>query len=52
MEYPSHNLPPPECYAPSYTRENHLGDVLGSEMAVFNWTLPETPAKKCVLRIR
>lgn len=50
--YPSKGLPPPECYSPSYTRENHLGDVKGSEMATFNWTLPDKASKKCVLRIR
>ena len=52
IDYPSKGLPPPECYSPSYTRENHLGDVKGSEMATFNWTLPAKAAKKCVLRIR
>ncbi len=52
IEYQSHKKPPPECYTPSYTRENHLGDIKGSEMSVFNWTLPHVAAKKCVLRIR
>ncbi|CAF1149931.1 unnamed protein product [Adineta ricciae] len=52
IEYPSHNQPAPECYSPSYTRENHLGDIAGSDMPVFNWTLPNISAKKCVLRIR
>ncbi len=51
VEFPSHDKPP-ECYTPSYTRENHLGDIEGSEMAVYNWTLPDLPAKKCVLRVR
>ena len=50
--YPSLGQPAPECYVPSKTRENHLGDVLGSEMSTYNWTLPSLPAKKCVLRIR
>jgi len=52
IEYPSRNMTPPECYSPPYTRENHLGDTFGSEMSVFNWTLPDIAAKKCVLRIR
>jgi hypothetical protein len=51
-EYPSHGVPAPECYAPPYSRENHLGDILGGDMSVYNWTLPNTPANKCVLRIR
>jgi hypothetical protein len=50
--FPSLGQPAPECYTPSYTRENHLGDILGSEMSVYNWTLPSVPASKCVLRIR
>jgi hypothetical protein len=49
---PSLNQPPPKCYTPSKTRENHLGDVLGSEMSTYNWTLPSVAASKCVLRIR
>ncbi|CAF2921691.1 unnamed protein product [Rotaria sp. Silwood2] len=52
IEFPSHNQPPPECYSPSYTRENHLGDASGSDMPVYNWTLPNISAKKCVLRVR
>ncbi|UJR30759.1 hypothetical protein I4U23_018279 [Adineta vaga] len=52
IEYSSHNQPAPECYTPPYTRENHLGDMSGSDMPVFNWTLPNISAKKCVLRIR
>ncbi|CAF3463759.1 unnamed protein product [Rotaria sp. Silwood1] len=52
IEFPSHNQPPPECYSPPYTRENHLGDVYGSDMPVFNWTLPNISANKCILRVR
>ncbi len=52
MTFPSFGQPPPECYLPSHTRENHLGDILGSEMSVYNWTLPNIVANKCVLRIR
>jgi len=51
-EYPSQNRPAPDCYSPSYTRENHLGDVKHSEMATFNWTIPTTSSTKCLLRIR
>ena len=51
-EYPKLNQPAPECHSPAYTRENHLGDVRGSEMAVFNWTVPRTISNKCLLRIR
>ena len=52
MTFSQHNVPPPECYTPSYTRENHLGDVRGSEMSVYNWTVPDSAASKCVVRIR
>ncbi|CAF3985134.1 unnamed protein product [Rotaria magnacalcarata] len=52
IEFPSHNQAPPECYSPPYTTENHLGDIQGSDMAVYNWTLPSTSAAKCVLRVR
>ncbi|CAF1222132.1 unnamed protein product [Adineta steineri] len=52
VEYPSLNQPAPECYTPPYTRENHLGDIFGSDMPVYNWTLPNISAKKCVLRVR
>ncbi|CAF0997043.1 unnamed protein product [Didymodactylos carnosus] len=53
VEYKSNSIyPPPDCFTPSYTRENHLGDTFGSDMPVYNWTLPNINAKKCVLRIR
>jgi hypothetical protein len=50
--FPSNGQPAPECFTPSHTRENHLGDIVGSQMSVYNWTLPNIVAKKCVLRIR
>ncbi|CAM2699620.1 unnamed protein product [Rotaria socialis] len=52
VEFPSNNQAPPDCYSPPYTTENHLGDIQGSDMAVYNWTLPSTSAAKCVLRVR
>ncbi len=52
VEFPSNGKPPPECYTSSHIRDNHLGDIKGSDMSVYNWTLPDLTAKKCVLRIR
>lgn len=63
-----HDIPPPECKAAQWSRDNHLGDTSDANYANYTWTLPtfEGPHRfdrmrkygsnndmvKCVLRIR
>jgi len=49
-KYYNENL---ECIKNPKSRDNHLGSVLGGDMATYNWLIPdELSGKKCVLRIR
>lgn len=47
-------IPPPDCFGLDTvtTRDNHLGNAKGGESPYFDWTIPNTPNKACVLRIR
>lgn len=49
---PPHNVPAPECRETQFTRDNHLGNTYGGNPPVYNWTLPNIAADKCVFRIR
>jgi len=50
----------PDCLAAPWSRDNHLGNGGGSSASTFlqglsntyNWTVPNTPAKACILRMR
>lgn len=49
-KYYNENL---ECIKAPKSRDNHLGSVLGGDIATYNWIIPdELSGKKCVLRIR
>jgi len=45
---------PVPCQETQFSRDNHLGDVIGGDNMAFNWTLPQAEKMKgnCVLRIR
>ncbi|XP_006822467.2 protein DD3-3-like [Saccoglossus kowalevskii] len=52
-EFPSHNIPPPECHETEWTRDNHLGNGKGGYPNVYNWTIPDDIIHEhCVLRMR
>jgi len=48
----SHNIDPPVCELAPWTRDNHNGNTIGGYASSFNWTIPDDPHKKCVLRLR
>jgi hypothetical protein len=57
MESPMHNIAAPECKELGWSRDNHLGNTIGGENLVFNWTIPQIAAvggaaPDCVLRMR
>ncbi|RUS72438.1 hypothetical protein EGW08_019800 [Elysia chlorotica] len=53
QEFPSHGAPRPECRENEWTRDNHLGNTLGGNPPMYNWTIPTTiEHENCVLRIR
>ncbi|GFR70427.1 protein DD3-3-like [Elysia marginata] len=53
QEFPSHGVAPPECREAEWTRDNHLGNTLGGNPPMFNWTIPTNiQHENCVLRIR
>ncbi|KAL9657373.1 hypothetical protein ABK040_014362 [Willaertia magna] len=49
-----HGIPPPECLSVNLiaTRDNHLGNSVNLQMQGYNWTIPDDPHKRCVLRVR
>ncbi len=47
-----HGVPAPECREADFSRDNHLGNGIGGQPNVFNWTVPELPHERCALRIR
>ncbi|KAK6176566.1 hypothetical protein SNE40_014827 [Patella caerulea] len=49
---PSHGLPAPVCQETEYSRDNHNGNGLHGTPNLFNWTLPNIEAERCVLRFR
>lgn len=51
-QFPSHNLPAPECRETDWSRDNHLGNGVGGFPNGFNWTLPKINHERCALRIR
>jgi hypothetical protein len=50
--FPAHGVAAPDCRETEFTRDNHLGNGLGGQPNVYNWTVPNIDAKSCVLRIR
>ncbi|GFO44396.1 protein dd3-3-like [Plakobranchus ocellatus] len=52
-QFPSHNVPPPECRETEWTRDNHQGNTIGGHPPMFNWTIPKhIQHENCVIRIR
>lgn len=51
-EFPSHDLPAPECRETDWSRDNHLGNGKGGYTNKYNWTLPDLNHENCILRIR
>ncbi|XP_001628323.2 protein DD3-3 [Nematostella vectensis] len=51
-QFPSHDLPPPDCRETDWSRDNHLGNGIGGYANTYNWTLPDLNHEQCVLRIR
>merc|ERR1711991_649790 len=49
---PSWGMPAPECLEAPFSRQNHLGNGLNGYPNMYNWTIPNTPSERCVLRIR
>ncbi|KAL0486990.1 DD3-3 [Acrasis kona] len=49
-----YNIAPPDCLPITNvaSRDNHLGSVLGGQLAGYNWTIPNDIRNTCVLRIR
>jgi len=49
----SHGLEAPQCIQNRWSRDNHLGNVVGGYMASFNWTIPEgIDHEQCAFRVR
>lgn len=49
---PSWGMAPPECRPAPYSRDNHLGNGVDGVANTYNWTIPNTPSPRCVLRLR
>lgn len=49
---PDERLGAPDCVETISSRDNHLGNTRGGFNALYNWTIPNTPAEHCALRIR
>jgi hypothetical protein len=52
-------IPPPECIAAPYQRDNHLGNGANGQEIMYNWTIPSAAgvngvndATNCVMRYR
>eukprot|EP01064_Diplonema_japonicum_P029212 TRINITY_DN4659_c2_g1_i1.p1 TRINITY_DN4659_c2_g1~~TRINITY_DN4659_c2_g1_i1.p1 ORF type:complete len:1265 (+),score=316.66 TRINITY_DN4659_c2_g1_i1:31-3825(+) len=52
VERDPHNIPPPYCGRPEFSRDNHLGNTVGGLPATYKWTIPHNLTGSCVLRIR
>lgn len=49
----SHGIDPPACLRAPWSRDNHLGNTVGSQSTgMFNWTVADDTHKFCVMRIR
>ena len=44
--------PAPQCLPSCWTRDNYIGDTVGATPCSLNITLPSTPSKRCILRMR
>lgn len=51
-EFPAHNIAAPECRETEFSRDNHLGNGVGLNPNVYNWTVPNLNSEHCVLRMR
>lgn len=51
-EFPSHGVPAPDCRETEFTRDNHLGNGIGGNPNVYNWTVPNIDENNCILRMR
>eukprot|EP00128_Syssomonas_multiformis_P015732 Colp12_sorted_trinity150504_noHs@35879 len=51
-EVPAWELPAPVCREVDLSRDNHLGNGIGGYPVGFNWTIPNDPHERCVLRMR
>lgn len=49
---PAWGIPPPQCLPAPWSRDNHLGNGLNGHALTYNWTIPNDPSERCVLRIR
>eukprot|EP01116_Phalansterium_solitarium_P022125 TRINITY_DN7192_c0_g1_i2.p2 TRINITY_DN7192_c0_g1~~TRINITY_DN7192_c0_g1_i2.p2 ORF type:complete len:621 (+),score=251.49 TRINITY_DN7192_c0_g1_i2:102-1964(+) len=48
-EVSSWGIPAPECVQAPWSRDNHLGNALGTgEQASYNWTLPTASQEPCI----
>lgn len=53
QEVPAFGLPPPDCRETQFSRDNHLGNGIGGNPLVYNWTVANwTISDKCVMRLR
>ncbi|KAK3102217.1 hypothetical protein FSP39_009657 [Pinctada imbricata] len=51
-EFPAHGIPAPECRETEFSRDNHLGNGLGGQPNIYNWTVPNEIHEQCAIRIR
>jgi len=48
-----HNIPAPHCTQNWWSRDNHLGNVIGGYMSMYNWTMPtDWTDENCAFRMR
>lgn len=52
-EIPSHGIPAPDCRETQFSRDNHLGNGIGGQPLVYNWTIPNSlNHEQCIMRMR
>ena len=51
-EFPAFGIGEPDCRETQFSRDNHLGNGIGGQPLVYNWTVPDTVHENCVMRIR
>lgn len=51
-EVPAFGIGEPDCRETQFSRDNHLGNGIGGQPLVYNWTVPNTVHENCVMRIR
>ena len=51
-EFPPFGIGEPDCRETQFSRDNHLGNGIGGQPLVYNWTVPNTVHENCVMRIR